>query len=235
MMTVPTLIGLRNHKGETQVKKLLLASVVFAMAAVPALADVITLTATVDGSPAGSASSNTGQLDVTGVALGAFTLNTITANSQAVLPAPGLLFTNSLNLQQQDLGNHTLQLDIVATGLTGTAGLNNFLSTFSVSGLTTGWTARETTTINGFTLADTGIFTTPSGSAFSTDSALTGSTFSADVHYFITSNGIGGFNGGINVSAVPGPVVGAGLPGLLVAGFGLWGWRRREQQLGAAV
>ena len=213
-------------------RKILLGCV-FAMVAMPAMADVITLTATVDGVLAGTTSSNTGQLDVTGVALGPYSLNTITADSQTVLPGGGLLNTNSLNLQQTNTGSHSLVLDIVASGLTGPGALASLLSTFSVTGLTAGWTADERTTINGNLLVDTGVFTTPVASAFSTNSAFLGNTFSADVHYTITSNGVGGFNGGIDIGVVPvpAPVLGAGLSGLIIAALGLVGLNRRRRNL----
>jgi hypothetical protein len=203
-----------------------------ALTCLPAQADIITITATVDGGPPSSTSSGLGTLTVSNVALGPFSLNTVTVTSQVLLPAPGILDTNTLNLQQTATGSHTLILDIIASALTGPGSLQNLLSSFSVSGLTDGWTAREQTFINGTQLADTGIFTTPSGSAFSIDPAFLSNPFSAEVIYTIVSNGIGGFNGGtdISVAAVPGPVAGAGFPGILAGLVALWGLNKRRRR-----
>jgi hypothetical protein len=218
-------------------KKLLLLFGALALAVSPAKADLITATAVVDGGAPQSTSSTNGTLNIVGVALGPFSFNTISINSQATLPPPGVLTTNSLDLQQSAAGAHSLVLDIVASQMTGSTFLQNYLSSFSVSGLTSGWQVREQTFLNGNQLADTGFFTTPSGSAFSTNLALETNPFSAAVRYTILSNGIGGFNGGIDIartSPVPGPIVGAGLPGLMAGALFLLGLvKRRKQKLAA--
>lgn len=211
-------------------RKFLLASI-FTMVAVPAMADAISLVVREDGNQVFSQSSADGTLNVENAVFGTFNINTVTANSQTFL-APGDIFrTNTLNIAQNGVGNHQLIIDLVATGLTGPSALQALLSSFSVTNLTQGWSAQESTTINGNLLATTPVFTVTSDSAFSTNAVFLGSTFTADVHYLINSVGAGGFNGGIDIAhAVPGPVVGAGLPGLLsLLGFGgLW-WKRRNQ------
>lgn len=61
---------------------------------------------------------------------------------------------------------------------------------------------------------------------------IAGSAFLPGTNYYADISGIGGgtsgYQGGVAVAAVPGPVVGAGLPGLIAFAMGAWGWRRRK-------
>ena len=126
----------------------------------PAWADNIVLTATVDGIVVDTITSINGNLNVTNASFGPFfNLNTLTINSATFLAPPGILSTNTLDVNQSGTGDHTLVLDIQAQGLTGPSALADLLSEFSVTGLTSGWTGREQTFINGTALSDTGIFT----------------------------------------------------------------------------
>jgi hypothetical protein len=208
-------------------KKLLLASV-FALAVGPALADSITLTATCDGIACGSASSPDGSLNVNNQSFGGvFNLNTLSINSAEFLVPPGVLVTNTLDVDQSAGGNHTLVLDITANGLSGPNALENFLSTFSVSGQSAGWTIQAMTLINGNPLATSAIFTGVSDSGSSIDPAFASSLFSAEAIYTITSSGVGSVNAGIDISvaAVPEPATW----GMMLLGFAGLGFAFRRK------
>jgi len=213
-------------------KKILLSTAALLAITTASNADAITVTATVDGTLVATESSADGTLNVNNQAFGPiFNLNSLSINSETFLAAPDLLSTNTLDVNQSAGGTHQLVIDITATGLAGPGTIEALLSAFSVTGLTSGWSAREQTFINGVLLADTGTFTQTSDSAFSVDFRNVTNPFSAEAKYTINSAGIGRFNGGIDIAAaaVPGPVVGAGLPGLLAA-IGFFGLRRRKKK-----
>lgn len=197
-------------------KRLLLASV-FALAVGPALADSIQLTAKCDNVVCGLASSANGTLDVSDQAFGIFNLNSLSINSQSFLAPPNILSTNTLDVDQNTSGNHTLVLDIVASGLSGPNALEALLSTFSVSGQTPGWTIQAMTLINGNPLASSLVFTGVSDSGSSVNGAFVSSLFTAEAIYTITSTGVGSVNGGIDISvaAVPEPATW----GMMLLGF----------------
>ena len=210
-------------------RKLLLATAALAALTVAARADTISMTAVVDGTLFGPLTSIDGTLNIQNQQLGAFDLNTVSVNAgPSFVAAPGILRTNTLNIDLNNAGTHSMVLDIIATITSGPGSLQALLSTFSVSGLTTGWTAQEQTFINGSLLADTGTFTNDSDSAKSIDAAFLGSPYTAEARYTITSNGIGQFNGGVDISiaAVPEPSTWA----MMLLGFlgvGLFGMRGR--------
>lgn len=63
---------------------------------------------------------------------------------------------------------------------------------------------------------------------------LAGSALLAAGNYYLelsgTGGGTSGYGGNLTTAAVPGPIAGAGIPGLLLGAFGLWSlhWRRRR-------
>jgi hypothetical protein len=70
---------------------------------------------------------------------------------------------------------------------------------------------------------------------------IAGSAFLPNGLYYAdisgTGGGTSGYQGGVAVAAVPGPLAGAGIPGLLAACVGLWGFamRRRKRRNGVVA
>jgi hypothetical protein len=208
----------------------------------PGKADTINVVAIVDGALAYSDSSSTGTLTAPPFfPIGVYTnfLNSLTI--QTFLVPPDVLRTRTLNINQTAAGSHQLIIHIGAQGLSGPNALTNWLSTFSVSDLTAGWSVQEQTFINGVLLADTGVMLAAAPLSAFTGAAAVGVLFNADVKYIINSVGIGNFLGGIDVSvadiavaAVPEPATWSMMI-LGFAGIGFMAYRRSRKGLALAA
>jgi hypothetical protein len=64
--------------------------------------------------------------------------------------------------------------------------------------------------------------------------SLSGTGIMFPGHYYLqlqgTAGTLAGYGGNLSVAAVPGPIAGAGIPGMLIAMAGLWGLARRRKE-----
>jgi len=221
-------------------KKLLLsAAMVLAMVA-SATAGTINLQLQQDANaPVVFLGGGASSFSATNQVFGDFLISNITGSTQPSLFSPEFLSTNSLAVQNGDNDPHTLQLWITGNDL-GNVGLNAITSRFSNVTLTPGWSVTLETLYSATnqmfagTLLNTATFNTAPNSTSGNSVANFDGNFSLTAHYTITTTGLGQANSGIDISAVPGPVVGAGLPGLIMACGGLLALARRRRQQVAA-
>jgi hypothetical protein len=217
-------------------RKLALALLATAAMIATASAATISFTASEDGGA--SNTINTGQSSagigpITPAVAPDFTF-IVSGSTQGFLPPPQLLNAQNVTISSTTTASHTLHLEVDATGIVGITGLQDFLSHFDVTGQTPFWSTSAFSDINGITLSSAGPFTGGTSAGVDLTALFNASSpFNLSAHWDITTNGVaGGTNLGIVVSsvAVPGPVVGAGLPGLLsmMLGGGWW-WRRKRQ------
>jgi hypothetical protein len=219
-------------------KKLLLTTVALLAMSAAATAATISFTASEDAGP--SATINTGQTSASVGPISPAVTPDFTflasGSTQGFTPPPTLLNAQNVTVSTTDAGvSHTLHLEVDATGIVGISGLVDFLSHFDVTGQTGTWTTSAFTDINGVVLRSAGPFTGVSTGADFFDFASVTDPFNVSAHWDITTNGTAGStNLGIVLSTgvaqpVPGPIVGAGLPGLVsLLGYG-WYWRRKRR------
>src|SRR5262249_45919037 len=185
------------------------------------------------------------------ITIGGYTIQDVTAATQGALVAPDVLDTNTLVTNAAP--GTTDVLHIFVTGqnvaIDPSVSPQPVLSSFDNVGLMLGWSVIEQTYVDpnnailfGETLAFVQ-FNTPEAATHVPNVFLTegSSLASFTAQYSIGPNGIGGqSNLGISISdvsavsvrSVPGPVVGAGIPGLLgMLGFGGFGWWRRRRKI----
>jgi hypothetical protein len=217
-------------------RKLLLATAALFAMTMASSAATITFTASEDGGATTTVPTPNSSSALGPVAFGDFTiLMTGSTNGTGGVPPPFLVQGNTIDVQQTSTGSHTLDLSVLGIGLTSPTGLTALLSGFDATGLSAGWTTTISTDING-TIIDSASFTGPISGG--TDTAFGAfnlpAMFNASVDFHIVTNGVGAANlgGSLSAAPVPGPVVGAGLPGLLgLLGFGGFKfWRRKKSQ-----
>jgi hypothetical protein len=216
-------------------KKLLLATVALAALLTPALAGEIWIRAQEDGGAFVDFGPGAGQLSASGSTTN---FSTITADgtTKPLLPDPLQLDSHTLAVDFAGAGaSHTLDVWVTAEDLTGN--LDAFLNTYTSNRLNVGWTVLAETLVSttnqrfaGTSISD--ITFNSIGIDIETANFSTGvGPYSITSHWLITSDGTSGSASLTTVTsavAVPGPIVGAGIPGILAMfGMGGWAWRRK--------
>jgi len=161
---------------------------------------------------------------------GSFTNNSVSGSSDTLNGA--LLGTTALDVSSTTSG--TLIIYVTAQNIAAPIGTLGFLSSLTSNLLPNGWNVTESTFISAANSLFTGTqlashsFTT-TGTFETINFASTGALYSVTEKYTIFATKAGQALSTASISAVPGPVLGAGLPGLILACGGLLALARRRR------
>ena len=220
----------------------IIAAGIGSLASAPADATTVSIGLAQDGGAISTAASGTDSAAFSG-SFGAFSTNIVTGTSD--VGSPEVLSTTSTNTNNSG-AQHTLDVYVAVQDYTEPTGLQRFLSQFTSNALIGGGlTVTESTyldTSNGgggifnlasMTLLGSGAFPPLLGLASATSaSLLVSAPYELLAVYHIVAGAHLTSTGTITVS-VPGPIVGAGLPGLILACAGLVSLARRRRKRAA--